>query len=255
MIKKIIILIIIFLTANISKLYAEKLSVSSGLYIGFMPSMGGNLDSYTQQNYFGSNSGIDGINRSMDGFSTSKIDRLTGITFGLEVKAVLYDYFLVRAGANYGMSIMGGNGKTVYYDGGYYPLKCEYSFKECDFPFTIGLSIPFWKDVRVAVSCGTSFAYAKYENKFESTATLDPFSAQRSIKGSFAGWAFPLVVIMQADYFIRQEVSLTSAIIYYRGATKVFRDRSDSDGNVDFASIDFTGFRFNLGVSYYFYVK
>jgi hypothetical protein len=253
---KIIIFAISFFLLISSVLSAEDFSISGSAFCGFIPSIGGNLNSRTQEIYFGSNSGIDGMNRSMDGYNTSKIERLTGINFGLGLRAIFYDYFLAAAGVNYSMSVFGGKGNSVYYDGaGYNPLKCEYSFREYDFPITIGLSIPFWKDVRASVSCGTSIAYAEYKNKFESTATTDPFASQRSISGSFSGWAFPFVVIVQADYYIRPELSLTSAIYYYKGATKVLKDKADDDGNIDCASIDFTGFRFNLGVSYVFYIK
>jgi hypothetical protein len=246
MIKKIIFIISFLLIITIHGLDAESVSVSGGLYGSFMQSMGGNLDSYNQH-FFGSNSGIDGINRSMDGYSTSNIDRLTGVFAGFDVKAIFLDYYLVRVGVNYGMSIIGGKGKTVYNDGVDHSLKCEYSLKQYDFPLTLGLSIPFWKDSRISVSCGTAFAMATYENKFQSD-TIE-------WKGKFTGWAFPLVVLIQGDFFIAPEVSLTSTISYYKGRTKVIKDSSDNDGNIDFASIDFTGYRFSLGVSYYFYSK
>lgn len=252
---KIFLITLIFLSAIIVPIHSDTISVSSGLYLGYMPSMGGNLDSYTQQTYFNTNSGVDGINKSMSGYNTSNIDRLTGAFGGVEIKAIFYDYYLLRVGANYGMSVMGGKGKTVYNDGTTHSLKCEYTFREYDFPVTIGLSVPIWKDSRISLSCGTAFASAKYENKFESDSLAAPFAAQRKIKGSFSGWALPLVVIIQGDYFVSPEVALTSTISYYKGATKVIKDSSDDDGNVDFASIDFTGYRFSLGVSYYFYSK
>lgn len=253
MMRKISLIIFIFIS-GMRIAAAETVSVSGGIYGSFMQSMGGNLQSYNQENYFGSSSGIDGINRSMDGYSTSNIERLTGVFAGLDVKAIFFDYYMLRVGANYGMSMTGGKGKTVYYNGAYYNLKCEYSLKQYDFPVTLGLSIPFWKDSRISVSCGTAFARATYENKFESDSTSAPFSlTQNTIKGKFTGWAFPLVVLIQGDFFIMPEVSLISTISYYRGRTKVIKDSSDKDGNVDYASIDFTGYRFSLGVSYFFY--
>jgi hypothetical protein len=257
MIKKIIPLILFLLLAKM-QLYAQKFNISGGLYGSYMSSMGGNLNSYNQNTYFGSNSGIDSINRTRSQYDTSNIDRLTGAFVGMDVKAIFLDYYMLRIGANYGMSVMGGKGRTVYTpDGGlnYYNLKCEYSLKQYDFPFTLGLSIPFWKDSRISVSCGTSFSRATYENKFESDPanTNDPFASSNSIKGKFTGWAFPLVVLIQGDLFIAPEVALTSTISYYKGRTKVIKDSSDSDGNIDFASIDFTGYRFSLGISYNFY--
>jgi hypothetical protein len=255
MIKKII-PIILFLLLTKLHLDAQKVNISGGLYGSYMSSMGGNLNSYNQTRYFGSNSGIDSINRSKDQYDTSNIDRLSGAFVGMDIKAILYDYYLLRVGANYGMSVMGGKGKTIYDDGTGLPykfLKCKYTLKQWDFPVTLGLSVPFWKDSRISVNCGTAFAYATYENKFESDSTLDPFASSNSIKGKFTGWAFPLVVLIQGDLFIAPEVAITSTISYYKGRTKVIKDSYDSDGNIDFASIDFTGYRFSLGVSYYFY--
>ncbi len=256
MIKKIIYIVLFLFIIKIQELSAEKVSVSGGFYGSYMSSMGGNLASNTQETYFNSNSGIDGINKSADGISTSNIERLTGVFAGLDVKAVFLDYYLLRVGANYGMSVYGGKGKTIYNDGTDHSLKCEYSLKQYDFPVTLGLSIPFWKDSRISVSCGTAFAWASYENKFESDSAAAPFSAtQDTIKGKFTGWAFPLVVLIQGDIFVMPDVSLTSTISYYKGRTKVIKDSKDSDGDVDFASIDFTGYRFSLGVSYYFFSK
>jgi hypothetical protein len=254
MIKRIIPIILFLLAAKV-QLDAQKFNISGGIYGSYMSSMGGNLNSYNQTAYFDSNSGIDSINRSLDGYDTTNIDRLSGAFIGMDVKAVFLDYFLARIGANYGISVLGGKGKTIYDDGSgppYHVLKCEYSLKQWDFPVTLGLSIPFWRDSRISVSCGTAFAYATYINKFE-TDTNFPFASSNSIKGKFTGWAFPLVVLIQGDLFIAPDVALTSTISYYKGRTKLLNDSSDSDGNVDFASIDFTGYRLSLGVSYYFY--
>jgi hypothetical protein len=237
-------------------LYAEKVSVSGGIVSGVMPSMGGNLNSISQEINYGSATGIDGINREMDGFSTDNIDRLTGVYAGLEFKAVFFDYYLLRIGANYGMSVLGGKGKTVFYstepaDLDYFTLKCEYSYTQYDFPVTIGVSIPIWKDARLSVSGGAAYARATYENKFTSDDTAASFER----KGKFTGWGFPLVVLVQGDYYLNEKLALTSALAYYKGSSKVIRDSSNSDGDTDFACIDFSGYRFNLGVSYTFYSK
>jgi hypothetical protein len=255
MIKKIIYIFLFLFIIKIQELSAEKVSVSGGFYGSYMSSMGGNLSSSTQEIYFDSNSGIYSINKSMDGTDTSNIDRLTGAFAGFDIRAIFLDYYLLRIGANYGMNVLGGKGKTIINAGANY-LKCEYSLKQFDIPVTLGLSIPFWKDSRISVSCGTAFAWASYENKFESDSVAAPFSAtQDTIKGKFTGWAFPLVVLIQGDLFVMPDVSLTSTISYYKGRTKVIKDSKDSDGDVDFASIDFTGYRFSLGVSYYFFSK
>lgn len=235
--------------ANLS---AEKVNFSTGLNAGYMPSMGGNLDSLSQS-YYGSGSGVDGINRKMDGYSTSSIGRLTGVYAGFDFNAFFYDYFLVRTGFNYGKSIYGGRGKTVFYsplpDDDYFILKCEYKYTQYDIPLTAGVCIPFWKDAKISLTCGAAYANAKYENKFTSEDTAVPFER----KGRFSGWGIPLVVLIQGDYFIAEKFALTTEISYYRGKSKVIKDSYDSDGDTDFANIDFSGYRFNLGVSYYFF--
>ena len=248
------ILLLIFISVS-THLFAEKLTFSTGINAGYMPSMGGNLDSLSQELYYGSASGVDGINRKIDGYSTTDIERLTGVYFGFDFNAFFYDYFLVRTGFNYGMSVYGGKGKTVFYspppDDDYFILKCEYSYRQFDVPLTVGVCIPFWKDAKILITCGAAYANAKYVNKFKSEDTAVPFNR----KGSFSGWGIPLVVLIQGDYFVTEKVALTTAISYYRGESKVIKDSSDNDGDTDFAVIDFSGYRFNLGVSYYFFYK
>ncbi len=77
------------------------------LYAGYIPSLGGNLYSYEQDNTFGSSTGIDGINKSQTGFSIATIHRLLGATAGVNFKVVMYDFFTARIGANYFKSVVG----------------------------------------------------------------------------------------------------------------------------------------------------
>ncbi len=255
--KIIITLLLLILTQT--PLAAKKANYSIGANIGFAPSLGGNLESLNQQIYgFSTDGGIDGTNRSMEGMETEKIYRLFGFTGGAEFKTIIQDYFLIRLGASFSKGVFGGEGKTVITDGaGYYTMDCKYSFYEYDVPLTIGLAIPFWKDAMFSLSCGTAFAYAKYTNEFVSDDEYpDPFER----KGVFEDWGFPLVVIIQGEYFFLTNASLTSTISYYNGSTEVIKDSYDKDtegfggqGAVDFARINFTGYRFTFGISYYFY--
>ena len=172
--------------------YAGFMDYAGGICVGGMPSMGGDLHSSNQSVYFNvNNNGIDGINRKMDGYGTSDIDRLFGIYAGVEAKVIFLDYYMVRIGANYGKSIYGGNGKTVFTtdNTNYYLLECQYAYTEYDFPLIIGLAIPFWKDVKISLGCGAAFAMGKYENKFESETYPDPFERESS---SLATWIFTL---------------------------------------------------------------
>lgn len=241
------ILAVFILTVAMLEMPVFGMNYSVGLYGGFMPSMGGNLNSSVQASEFQSKNGIDGINKSLSGFDTSPVERLLGATAGLDFKASFSDYFLVRLAGNYTRSVVGGNGKTVYDDTGTaYLLECDYAMTVYDVPLTVGLAIPFWKDVKISFSCGLAFAYGQYQNSFKSSAPLD-------YKGSFTGWAFPLVLLLQGEYFLAEKTSLSALLSYYNGSTKTLEDGEKSDGSVDFAPIDFTGYRFSFGVAYYFY--
>lgn len=224
-----------------------------------MPSFGGSMNSSIQREYFDSESGIDGMRRSMSGIETSKIDRLTGIFLGIQTKTIFRDFYMIRFAGSYCNGFIGGSGKSIFYStdyGNYYQLECDYSFWEFDFPLTLGLSIPFWKDAKIFLSCGVAFAYGEYKNKFTSSTYPDPFTR----KGSFSKWAFPLIVLLEGEYFISSQIAVNSTISYYRGSTKVLTDNTKNDylgfgmnGAVDYAKIDFSGYRFSMGVSYYYY--
>ncbi len=216
------------------------------LYAGYIPSVGGNLYSYQQDNTFGSATGIDGINKSLPGFSTATIHRLLGATAGINFKLVISDFFTARVGANYFKNVWGGKGKTVYNDAGTDRLlECNYSFDGFDIPVTFGIIIPFYKDMKITFSCGVAYAWGRYKNKFESDAPL-------SYKGAFKGSAYPLVINTEGEYFVNDKFAISTSLMYYRGTTNVIKDSKTGDGSIDYAPIDFSGYRFLLGVSYYF---
>ena len=231
-----------------ASLAAARVNYAMTLHGGMMPSLGGDLMSHEQGATFNSSTGIDGINNSASGFDTSPVDRLLGASVGLTFKVTFYGYFHMRIGGNYFQNIYGGTGKTVYDDGGTDRLlKCEYSMWGYDIPVTVGLTIPFWKDMKISFSTGLAYAYGEYTNKFESNAPLE-------YKGKFKGWALPMVIHLEGEYFLTRQLAAYTSLSYYNGSTSVLADKKDDDasGNTDYASIDFTGYRFNLGVSYYF---
>ncbi|HON78868.1 MAG TPA: hypothetical protein PK544_10280, partial [Spirochaetota bacterium] len=51
-----------------------------GVYGGFAPSLGGDLNTAQHYSEFQSRNGIDGMNRELDGYSTGRIDRVLGVT-------------------------------------------------------------------------------------------------------------------------------------------------------------------------------
>ena len=227
-------------------LFAEKVNYALGFYAGYAPSLGGNLHSSVQKNDFQSENGLDGMNRSQEGYSTSRINRLMGVAGGAEFKVLFYDYYQLRIAGNYVMAVYGGSGKTVYDDiRTTRELTCSYKFSQWDVPVTMGLSIPFWKDFKIAFGCGVAYANAVYQNKFSSD------TVER--KGSFKGWGLPLVILLEGEYFFNDQFAVSSILSYYKGSSQVVKDGTTSDGSTDFARIDFTGYRFHLGVSYYFY--
>lgn len=213
------------------------------IYGGFAPSLGNDLQSTYQYYEFGSQSGIDGMNRSADG--TSSIDRLMGLSGGIAFKLLFLDYYQVRIAGNYTRSMSGGDGTSMYNDGSDHIIECEYSFLMYDVPVTFGLSIPFWKDVKIAFSCGIAYAYATYSNEFE-------IDAATVVKGEFTGWGLPLVILLEGEYFVTEKIAVTSSLIYYRGSTKFIEDDTTSDGITDYAKLNFTGYRYNAGITFYF---
>lgn len=245
-------------------LNAAAMNYGFGIYGGFYPSMGGSLDSYVQQEYLNSSNGIDGMNMKRSGETTSSIDHIVGAVAGIEFKAILFDYYLIRTAFNYSMGVSGGKGSTFYTpdNTNYYKMICEYTVFMYDIPLTVGILIPFWKDMKISLSCGVAYAYASYENEFSSSETTPAFKR----KGNFKGRGLPLVIVAEAEYFITEKISIISVLSYYNGSTNLIKDSRDSDtdgldvdsdgqpdGVVDYATIDFTGYRFSLGFSFYFY--
>lgn len=223
-------------------------SFSVGVQAGFMPSLGGNLHSSTHES-IGVYNGIDGINKTLDGYDTGTIDRLLGASGGIVLKATLFDYFLVRLGGSFTMDVRGGKGTTVYDNAGAPALlDCTYSMHVIDAPLTVGLAVPFWKDVRIAFSVGAAFAYGNYKNSFRPESGGDA-------KGKFRGYGFPLVLLVEGDYFLNERVSITASLAHYRGSTDIRKDRHRTDGDIDYARIDFTGYRFGMGASRHFYSR
>ncbi len=238
--------LVLSITLAAAVAHAAVVNYSVGAHGGFMPSAGGNLHSSSQEQYFNTTSGIDGINKSMDGYSTSEIKRLLAVSAGLEVRALFFDYFYMRLAGNYTRSVWGGDGKTLYDNAGIDTLKCRYALTMYDVPLTLGLSIPFWKDVKISFSCGMAFGYGIYTNRFEN-------GAGTVIRGSFSGYAFPLVLLVESEYFLTEKLALNTSLSYYKGTTSTIKDGKRSDGDVDFSRIDFTGYRFSFGIAYYFY--
>ncbi len=238
-----IIAVILFFAVS-AEVWSANVNYAIGFYGGLAPSLGNDLQSLRQYYQYGSQSGVDGINRTQDGYETSTIDRLLGLGFGISFKILLFENYQIRLAGNYVRGMWGGEGTTLY---GGVPtlLDCDYSFRMYDVPLTFGISIPFWKDVKISFNCGAAFAYGWYQNRFTENSTT-------TYKGKFAGRAYPLVILLEAEYFINDKIAVTSALSYYRGATGLIEDNYDSDGNIDYARLNFTGYRFNLGAVYYF---
>jgi hypothetical protein len=261
-VKRIVFLIFAITILCGSNLYSVNMNYAVGIYAGFAPSFGNSLQSYVQEAYLGSSAGIDNMNTTLPGAKTTQINHLLGVSGGMEIKGIFLNYYFVRIGTNYTMGVYGGKGTTLYTEDNvnYYRMNCKYSLIIFDVPFTVGLSVPFWKDMKISMSCGIAYARAVYKNKFESSETPTPFIRE----GSFKGSAYPLVFMIEGEYFVRNNISLISIITYYNGSTKLLRDGQDTDttgldvdgvpgpdGVVDYSLVNFTGYRFYMGVSFY----
>ncbi len=222
------------------QLSAEKLNVSFGAMIGIAPDVGGNLHS-SQLEDIGVYNGVDDINRSADGKSTAKINKLLGSSIGFHLNTIIADYFLIYAGLQGTMSIWGGSGQTIDNDPAENLVNVKYSIWMIDLPLAFGLSIPFFHDGRISIAGGLDFMYVSMSNSIKSDV--------ENIESNFSGWAFPLVVIVSGEYFISKNTVLTTTLMYYRGETDILRD------DHDYANVDVSGYRIALGVSYYFDYK
>ncbi len=239
-----LLLAIIIVMSLAFALHAAPINYSIGLYVSLAPSIGNDLQSYRQYYQYGSQSGVDGINRTQDGYDTSNIDRLLGLGFGISCKALIFENYQIRLGVNYISGMWGGEGTTLY-GGAPNLLDCYYTFRVYDIPLTFGISIPFWKDIKVSFNCGAAFAYARHQNKFTENSTT-------VYQGKFTGTGYPLVILLEAEYFVTDKIALTSALSYYRGSTTLIKDSYDDDSDIDYARLNFTGYRFNIGAVYYF---
>ncbi len=63
------------------------------------------------------------------------------------------------------------------------------------------------------------------------------------------------MLLVEGDYFLSEKLSITASLAYYKGSTDIRKDRYRTDGDTDFARIDFTGYRFGMGVSWHFYSR
>ena len=234
--KKIYILLFICLIIFKTDRLSAMITLSTGINGGIMPSPGGNLSSYIQSGTLGVDNGIDGINRSESGLSTGNIGKLLGASAGVTGRVFISDYYMIRMAVNYTMSITGGTGETI--DLSSNVVETTYSVWLIDVPITAGISIPFWKDVRISLSGGLALGYGNYSNSFKSAAL--------NSSASFSGWAFPVVFIISGEYFITNSSSLITSISYYKGSSTIIKSGSD------YAKIDFTGYRWNVGISFFF---
>ncbi len=229
-----------------------------GIYTGIAPNMGGSMHSYVQQQHFNTRNGIHDINRVQDGIDTAKIERPMGVTVGIDWKIIIEEYFFFRAAANYSKSVVGGSGTTAWTDNGgisYYALDCRYSVATFDVPLLAGFTIKFWDDVRFYVGGGAAFASGMYDNEFSSEDHPDPFTR----KGQFRGTGFPLVAYAHGEYYFTTRYAISATVLYYGGSTPLLRDGIHADteglngkGAYDYARIDFTGYRFAFGITFYF---
>ena len=216
--------------------FASTFDTSISVNLGIIPNMGNNLSSYYQKNDLNIENGIYGINRSKSGLTTSTIKPLTGTFIGTELKGTAFDYLILSIGINYGQSILTGSGTSL--DNSDNIMSVSYSMWLIDIPITAGISISFWEDTKVSFQSGIAFSYGNYKNSFTSSTVNQ--------NGSFKGLGTPIITKITGEYYISKNITISSSLSRYKGATQVLKN------NNDYAKIDFSGYRFSFGASYYF---
>jgi hypothetical protein len=228
------VLLIIMVTSSALQLAAADIDLSMGLHTGFVPGLGGSLESAFQRDTLGVPNGVHGINRSTPGIETKMIEPLLARQAGADADLIFLQRIRVGLAVNAVWSAYGGTGYSI--DSGGDRLKVSYSMRMVDVPLTIGVSIPAGTMSRFSLSAGLAFNYGIYENSFES-ATIDRSS-------DFRGWALPLVVLLKGEFFLNNDLSLTSSLSHYRGFTEPLKSGSD------YARIDFSGVRWDVGLAF-----
>jgi len=217
--------------------YSLMLRMSAGPRLGLVPSMGGDLNSRVQEVDLGVTGGIEGINRSKDGLETERIKRLFGASAGAGFRAVFADYLLFSTGADFSMDFFGGEGSTL--DSSDNIVTAEYSMLTVGIPVTLGFSIPFWNDIRISFSGGVAPTYGIYKNSFSSAAPLDS-------SATFRGWGVPMIIVLTGEYLLTKKTGIVSSLTWCNGSTRMLK------GGQDYARIDFSGYRWNIGMLFYF---
>lgn len=221
------------LIAVSSSARAAAFDFSAGLVTGVSPFLGDELDSSFQRDVLDINNGIMGINRSKSGTETKRIYPLFGVNAGLSLRLMLFKRIFFLTGFHYTQSVAGGKGKSL--DAAENILDVEYSFRQMDIPLAAGLSVSIFDDARINLAGGFCTAIGKYTNSFSSSAV--------NSKATFKGVGFPLFITIEAEYFLNDLVGIVSSISYTRGKTDVKKS------GIDLAEIDFTGFRWQAGVT------
>lgn len=214
--------------------YSSDITLGLGIHTGFLPEMGGSLKSDYQTNTLLTPNGIYGINRTAPGVATKKIDPILGRSAGVSADFIFMQYMILKFSLNAAINQFGGAGITIDPSGG--AMDAAYSLMFFDLPIAAGVSIPAGGSVRLALCAGLALSYGIYNNSFKS-ATI-------SREGSFAGFAAPMVIILKGNFFLTGNISATSSFSVYRGATDPVRSGGD------YARIDFSGIRWDIGASY-----
>lgn len=227
------------LMAASSGLFASDISdieVSVGIHAGFYPEMGGNLQSFFQSDTLDAPDGIYDINRTENGKETSFIKPLLGRYAGLNTDITIRRHFIIRTSLNFSKDYYGGRGTSLdHLDD---EMDVRYKLTIIDFPIAAGLAVPVRDRVKISLCAGIAVAYGKYQNSFE--------SANISSSGTFSAWGAPFVIMLKGEIFLTENISLSSSVNTYQGATGPVRSGDD------YARIDFSGIRWDIGAAYHF---
>ena len=223
---------------SMGQLFGANTSFDTGvaIYGGFAPTFGGNLTTTFQQDTLNLPNGILSINRTKTGETSAPIAPLLGGTAGIEFWGITRDFIIISCGANFTYGIMGGSGNSL--DNSENTMSVKYSLWTVDIPLTVGITIPFWDDIRISFKSGIAIAYGKYSNVFKSSII--------NSSSNFTGYGAPVVTSLAGDYLFYHNFSLYMSITHYSGSTKIIKDEAD------YASINFSGYRIYVGTSFRF---
>lgn len=261
------------------RLYPNTHEMGVGFMLGFQP--------YYGQNYESANAplGIKGLNSSTTSVPGTKFSDIYGISAELQLKYILFRKFYFGLGGVYSIGAKSSakfplrnpatqdiytNGATPGV-GSEVPVNASITLKHYGIPLNLGLVMNFWDELRVYMGPGISYMWAEQVFTMDTAdLTIMDFASKSSLKSSFLVYHANL----NAEYVLvgspedSNRLSLMAGFQIFQGNSGSVGDSSVEtnlpSGAVanpfplkarDAGSIQLSGYKFFIGVSYYFLKK